>query len=94
MNLPLTAPGRRAGSVQGHQLDLGEKIDNLSKLASEYEAGCGGGPPTAPTNGSTAPSPTPIVVPPILPVLPMSGAGEAGWGAILEEILEGLLEAA
>jgi len=94
LNLPQMAPGRAAGSVQGHQGLLGQKIQTLANLAAEYESGCGGGPPAPPTNGSLAPSPTPIIVPPIMPILPMSGAGEAGWGAILEEILAGLLAAA
>jgi RHS repeat-associated protein len=91
--LPLTAPGPRAGSVQGHQEELGEIIDNLAFVASKYNAGCGGGPPGAPNNGSSlAPKPVPIIVPPIL--LPMAAA-EAAEGPtaaeILAEILTGLL---
>ena len=85
-----------AGSVMGHQVKLGDHIDNLASVATEYERGCGGGPPAPPTNGSPAPSPVPIVVPPVLwpltPVAPLAPMAAEGASAveILEAILAGL----
>jgi len=84
-------PGPYSSSVLGHQVLLGQYIRDLSVAAAAYESGCGGGPPAAPTNGSLAPSPTPIVVPPIL--VPMAGAAAEGAAeeVTLGEILAGLL---
>ena len=98
--LPQWQPGPLSGHVQGHQQLLGKYIDDLAVAANTYYKGCGGGPPAAPTNGSLAPRPVPIIVPPIL--MPMAGATEGAAGAagaaegvtlgeVLEWILGGLL---
>jgi hypothetical protein len=52
LNLPQSAPGRLAGSVDGHQILLQGYIDALGAAADLYNNKCGGGMP-----GGGSPSP-------------------------------------
>jgi hypothetical protein len=89
--LPRSAPGPRSKSVDGHQEELGDYIQALANAANEYNNGCGGGPPGAPTTGSPAPSMPSIVVPPIMPILPMTEGGGMTLAEIIEWLAGGLL---